>query len=260
MVLPTPTATPLTAATIGLLHPTIAGRKRAAGRLSPPAVSAALRKSARSLPAVNAPGTPAISTQRTASDVLALSNASVIASYMAKVSAFFLSGRFIRMVRMPASSVTITCSVIRLSDCLSVECEGVGAFEHAGRKTRCRGGEIGRKEPRTRRGLRRMARSLSGKRILCQHAAAGRGREQPQVWRGAGERAERLTLDLAQQPGRCALERIHRFAQVASGCAERRVVAGFDRCDGVAQLAEIGAHGRAARERELAGDEDARLE
>jgi len=28
------------------------------------------------------------------------------------VSAFFLSGRFIRMVRMPSASVTITCSVV----------------------------------------------------------------------------------------------------------------------------------------------------
>src|SRR6516162_354546 len=32
---------------------------------------------------------------------------------MASVSAFFLSGRFIRMVRMPSASVTITCSVIK---------------------------------------------------------------------------------------------------------------------------------------------------
>jgi hypothetical protein len=40
------------------------------------------------------------------------SSAAVIVSYMASVSAFFLSGRFIRMVRMPSASVTITCSVI----------------------------------------------------------------------------------------------------------------------------------------------------
>ena len=112
MVVPTPTATPLTAATIGLLQRTSAGKKRRAGRLRPPVLSAALRKSARSLPAENAPGTPAISTQRTRSSVFAPSSAAVIASYMASVSAFFLSGRFIRMVRMPSASVVITCSVI----------------------------------------------------------------------------------------------------------------------------------------------------
>src|SRR5262249_58183041 len=67
IVVPTPTATPLTAATIGLLQRTSAGRKRSAGRLRPPELSAALRKSVRSLPAENAPGTPAISTQRTES-------------------------------------------------------------------------------------------------------------------------------------------------------------------------------------------------
>src|SRR5262249_1999885 len=84
-----------------------------AGRLRPPELSAALRKSARSLPAENAPGTPAISTQRTESSAFAPSSAAVTASYMASVSAFFLSGRFIRMVRMPSASVTITCSVIK---------------------------------------------------------------------------------------------------------------------------------------------------
>src|SRR5262245_38041931 len=113
IVVPTPTATPLTAATIGLLQRTSVGRKSSAGRLRPPELSAALRKSARSLPAENAPGTPAISTQRTESSAFAPSSAAVIASYMASVSAFFLSGRFIRMVRMPSASVTITCSVIK---------------------------------------------------------------------------------------------------------------------------------------------------
>ena len=61
--------------------------------------------------AENAPGTPAINTQRTEASAFAPSSAAVIASYMASVSAFFLSGRFIRMVRMPSASVTITCSV-----------------------------------------------------------------------------------------------------------------------------------------------------
>ena len=51
--------------------------------------------------------------QRTESSAFAPSSAAVIASYMASVSAFFLEGRFIRMVRMPSASVTITCSVIK---------------------------------------------------------------------------------------------------------------------------------------------------
>src|ERR1700730_1945332 len=105
--------------TIGFLQRTSAGRKCSAERLRPPVLCAAVRKSARSLPAENAPGTPAIRTQCTESSAFAPSSAAVIASYMASVSAFFLSGRFIRMVRMPSASVTITCSVIksvRLSD------------------------------------------------------------------------------------------------------------------------------------------------
>src|SRR5262245_33693300 len=51
--------------------------------------TAAFRKSARSLPAENAPGMPAISTQRTDPSTFAPSNAAVMASYMASVSAFF---------------------------------------------------------------------------------------------------------------------------------------------------------------------------
>ena len=37
----------------------------------------------------------------------------VISRYIASVSAFFFSGRFIRMVRTPASSVTAATSLIR---------------------------------------------------------------------------------------------------------------------------------------------------
>src|SRR5947209_6607396 len=71
-------------------------------------------KSPRSLPAENAPGTPAIRTQRIGDAPPAVSIASPIASYIAEVSAFFLSGRFIRMVRIGPSSVTITLSVMRI--------------------------------------------------------------------------------------------------------------------------------------------------
>src|ERR1044071_4940246 len=69
---------------------------------------AAFMKSPRSLPAENAPGTPQITRQRIGDDPPALVIASDIASYIAKVSAFFLSGRFIRMVRIGPSSVTMT--------------------------------------------------------------------------------------------------------------------------------------------------------
>src|SRR5262245_19160225 len=69
-------------------------------------------KSPRSLPAENAPGTPMIRTQRIGADPPAVSIASAIASYIADVSAFFLSGRFIRIVRIAPSSLTITWSVM----------------------------------------------------------------------------------------------------------------------------------------------------
>ena len=55
-----------------------------------------------SLPAQKAPGAPAIITQRMASDVSASRSACVIAAYIAAVSAFFFSGRFIRTVRTRA--------------------------------------------------------------------------------------------------------------------------------------------------------------
>ena len=46
---------------------------------------------------------------------LALSSASAIASYIAAVSAFFLSGRFIRTVRTGPASVTVMCSLMPIS-------------------------------------------------------------------------------------------------------------------------------------------------
>ena len=59
--------------------------------------------SCRSLPAENAPGPPAITTQRMSSLVIdGLRVASAMASYIDAVSAFFLSGRFIRTVRIAA--------------------------------------------------------------------------------------------------------------------------------------------------------------
>ena len=79
------------------------------------ACAAMLKKSPMSLPAQNPVGAPAISRQRSAGFCGALSMAAAMASYIAKVSAFFLSGRFIRTVRTGPSSVTMTHSVIRLT-------------------------------------------------------------------------------------------------------------------------------------------------
>ena len=64
------------------------------------------------MPAENAPGAPQIRTQRIGDEPSAVSIASAIASYIAEVSAFFFSGRFIRMVRIGPSSLTMTCSVM----------------------------------------------------------------------------------------------------------------------------------------------------
>jgi hypothetical protein len=60
------------------------------------------------LPAENAPGEPAITTQQMSLSTLALSRAIAIVWYIAAVSAFFLSGRFIRTVRIGPSSMTLT--------------------------------------------------------------------------------------------------------------------------------------------------------
>ena len=65
-----------------------------------------------SLPAQNAVGAPAISRQRSAGFFPALSMPAAMASYIAMVSAFFFSGRFIRTVRTGPSSVTMTRSPI----------------------------------------------------------------------------------------------------------------------------------------------------
>jgi len=53
-----------------------------------------------------------ISTARTAEEVAASRSASAIAAYMARVRAFFLSGRAMRMVRNPASSVTSISTIV----------------------------------------------------------------------------------------------------------------------------------------------------
>ena len=69
-----------------------------------------------SAPAEKAPAPPAMTMQRIASSSCASPSARVIAAYIGCVNAFFFSGRFIRMVRMPASSLTsIRLDIARLS-------------------------------------------------------------------------------------------------------------------------------------------------
>jgi hypothetical protein len=70
-------------------------------------------KSSRSLPEVNTPGWPVISRARTAGSLPAATMASVMASYIAMVSAFFFSGRAISMVATP--STTPVRMVMRVS-------------------------------------------------------------------------------------------------------------------------------------------------
>ena len=71
------------------------GRKSSTGR-GPPC-GARARKSLRSLPAVKQSPAPWISTARTPASSSAARSASANAAYIAVVSAFFFSGRFMRM-------------------------------------------------------------------------------------------------------------------------------------------------------------------
>src|SRR5271163_2690744 len=110
MVVPTPTASPGTAATIGLSALPNASRKSWASRSASPA--AALAKSARSFPAVNASPSAANSTTRIAGFFWAVLRAPVAARYMAFESAFFLSGRAKTISRTAPSCLTLMCSAI----------------------------------------------------------------------------------------------------------------------------------------------------
>ena len=83
------------------------------GAPSPP-LRAIVTKSLRSLPAQKTSGAPAMRTQRTPSAVPASSIAAAIASYIASVSAFFLSGRFIRILRTGPSLLITTSGIAPL--------------------------------------------------------------------------------------------------------------------------------------------------
>src|SRR5262245_13468578 len=64
-----------------------------------------------SLPAEKAPGTPRNTCTRMPASASAARSASLILAYMARVSAFFLSGRFIRIDWIAPRRSTMTCSV-----------------------------------------------------------------------------------------------------------------------------------------------------
>jgi hypothetical protein len=87
----------------------------AIGRASSLFAVLARAKSSRSLPAVNTPEPPEITMLRISGSDCADLIASAIDVYMFCVSAFFLSGRRIVMMRVLSSSVTITWSVMVVS-------------------------------------------------------------------------------------------------------------------------------------------------
>ena len=94
-----PIAAPVTAATTGLSISISARMNCATGESCP--CGGRCMKSSRSLPDVNTPGCPLISTARTVLSSAAACSASAIAWYIAAVSAFFFSGRAISIVATP---------------------------------------------------------------------------------------------------------------------------------------------------------------
>src|ERR1700733_12362552 len=72
-----------------------------------------------SLPEVNVSPVPVSMMTRIAGSSSADSNAATTPSYIARVSAFFFSGRLNRISMMPAARVTISSSVMRVSAIIS---------------------------------------------------------------------------------------------------------------------------------------------
>ena len=113
-----------------------------------------------------------------------------------------------------------------------------------------------------RRGVAVADARMRRERLVGQHAAAGGVAEQPQIGRGAGERgiAARLS-SLREQPCASRGRGCRPLRQAAR--RSRRTPDRWSACtafDGCAQFVEIGAHRRAARQRQLAGDEVDRLD
>src|SRR5262249_50039344 len=111
MVVPTPTAAPPTDATRGFSHRASACKNRTIGAPSAPPLAIAT-KSLRSLPAQKTSGEPASSRHRTLAAVPASSIAAAIVSYMASVSAFFFSGRLIRILRTGPSLLMTMSGIV----------------------------------------------------------------------------------------------------------------------------------------------------
>src|SRR5882724_2661169 len=106
MVVPTPTATPLTAAMRGFGKWTNALKNRRTGLSSE--TGGAAMKSWMSLPAVNAVPAPVTTKARILGDTAASASRSASTAYMASVRAFFFAGRLSTTVRTRPSCSSLT--------------------------------------------------------------------------------------------------------------------------------------------------------
>src|SRR5215470_1084474 len=111
-MVPTPTASPCTGATSGLLALLMVSMKRWTGLSTAPSWRAWLAKSARSLPAVKLSRSPWNRTTRMDGSASTRLSALGNASYMAPVSVFFFSGRPNVSVMTPSAMSVLTCSAI----------------------------------------------------------------------------------------------------------------------------------------------------
>src|SRR6478609_4495433 len=112
IVVPTPIAAPFTAAISGFCIDEIVGRKRDA---EPSRLFAARAwKSVMSLPEVNVSPVPVSNATRSVGSASTCANASAIASYISRVSAFFFSGRLRRISSTPPVRAMATLSVTGL--------------------------------------------------------------------------------------------------------------------------------------------------
>src|ERR1700733_4629731 len=115
MVTPTPTARPLSAATIGVRALASAGSSGlASSGFGAEVELPTAAKSARSFPAVNMSPWALIRMQRMPGSLSAAAISVARVLYMARVSAFFLSGRLSVSIKSFSDFSTRTCSVTRI--------------------------------------------------------------------------------------------------------------------------------------------------
>src|SRR5262249_43851232 len=134
----------------------------------------------------------------------------------------------------------------------------VGGFNHGALEARGLHRQILREEARDRGapgGIGAIPGQPRCKRFLGEKRAAGREREQPQIRRRSCERRIEVVALAAEEPMGRALQRVDRVLQPHAGPSERRVISGVDRFHRALDLADIGRHRRAAREREVARDQ-----